>query len=81
MPIRKTASFTLFSLLSTLFSTNFEKIDHKKVKNKITCTYSILLISYQHWSVSQVLLLYPEKPDIAAAAAAPADDVIVEAEP
>ncbi len=39
------------------------------------------LISYQHWSVSQFLLVYPEKPDIAAAAAAPADDVIVEAEP
>ena len=82
MPIIKTASFyPVLTSLYSVFNQFWENWSQKSEEQDDIYIQHSTIISYQHWSVSQVLLEYPEKPDIAAAAAAPADDVMVEAEP
>lgn len=86
MPItkKKRHRLALFSLLSTLLSklktliTESEEQDDDLIYNIIYIHILIYIyikdyefnFSYQHWSVSQFLLVYPENPDIAVAMAA-----------
>jgi hypothetical protein len=76
MPIQKRNGIVLpcshFSLYSA-FKLKTLITEIVKVKNRMILIHIHILIynfSYQHWSVSQFLLAYPENPDIAVAMAA-----------